>query len=389
MSPAASVFFTKKQKKLMRERRRKKKLMGNQPPPNQAPPQDVGSKKQSMDDLQKESYADIYVNDYEIAQNLFPQLDDETSDFPILSNTPNNELPSKQNQVSNTNTSNVVRIPAGLSSRAAKKFRKEARRQCRLQGRDESLLQFVIEGEENQTASQQNEEQQSRKRKRIFPRINDLLQQQKESEDSTQKRLANENVSEEYKSQYVALDCEMVGIGRDGKQSALARVSMVDWDGRVLLDTFVQVPVAVTDFRTHVSGVRPSHLRNENAMDEKQVRKTVARLLQNKILVGHALSNDLSALLLSHPKDRIRDTAKYRPFQRRVGGNSNKSKWRPRKLRDLVLQHCGLTIQQEGQSHDSVDDARATMELFKTVHKEWEKEFELKDKKKNKRQKTN
>lgn len=381
----------------MRERRRKKKMMGQQQQHNQVP-QDVsqGSKKLTIDNV-KDSYADMYAEDYEIAQNFFPQLDDESADFPIISNTNDNES-TKQSQEVTTNTSNVVRIPVGLSAREAKKFRKEVRRQWRLQGRDESLLQFVVEGEERQTSSQQQEEeQQTKKRKRTFPRINELLQQQKESEELIQKRLAHENVSEEYKSQYVALDCEMVGIGRDGKQSALARVSLVDWDGRVLLDTFVHVPVAVTDFRTHVSGVRPSHLRNENAMDEKQVRQTVARLLQNKILVGHALSNDLSALLLSHPKDRIRDTAKYRPFQRRVGGgggggshnnNNNKSKWRPRKLRDLVLEHCGLTIQKENESHDSVDDAKATMELFKTVHKEWEKELELKDKKKNKKQKT-
>jgi len=37
----------------------------------------------------------------------------------------------------------------------------------------------------------------------------------------------------------VALDCEMVGVGFDGEQSALARVSIVDWNGFVLLDTYV------------------------------------------------------------------------------------------------------------------------------------------------------
>jgi len=77
--------------------------------------------------------------------------------------------------------------------------------------------------------------------------------------------------------------------------------------------------------------------------------------------------------MLTHPKQDIRDTAKYRPFQR-WGGN----KWRARRLRDLVKENLGLIIQEEGQSHDSVDDAKATMELFKLVREAWENDLEAK-----------
>jgi hypothetical protein len=36
----------------------------------------------------------------------------------------------------------------------------------------------------------------------------------------------------------------------------------------------------------------------------------VAALLKGRTLVGHAITNDLTALLLDHPRKDIRDTAK-------------------------------------------------------------------------------
>lgn len=39
-------------------------------------------------------------------------------------------------------------------------------------------------------------------------------------------------------------------------------------------------------------------------------------MLKDKILVGHALKNDLDVLMLSHPRTMIRDTARYRPYMR-------------------------------------------------------------------------
>merc|ERR1712150_133300 len=102
-------------------------------------------------------------------------------------------------------------------------------------------------------------------------------------------------------------------------------------------------------------------------------RKKVAEILKDKVLVGHALKNDLQALLLDHPKEDIRDTAKYRPFQRASGRNGGK--WRPRKLRDLVKEHLNIDIQVVGQAHDSTEDARASMDLFKHVREVWEKEL--------------
>lgn len=60
----------------------------------------------------------------------------------------------------------------------------------------------------------------------------------------------------------MALDCEMVGVGVDGKESALARVSIVNQHGKCVYDKFVAPGDKVTDYRTQFSGIRPHNLIN-------------------------------------------------------------------------------------------------------------------------------
>lgn len=78
------------------------------------------------------------------------------------------------------------------------------------------------------------------------------------------KRSKQQDISDEEKSRYIALDAEMVGIGSDGISSALARLTIVDWSGSIVHDTNVQVDQAVTDYRTFVSGITAQHLQPEN-----------------------------------------------------------------------------------------------------------------------------
>ena len=60
----------------------------------------------------------------------------------------------------------------------------------------------------------------------------------------------------------LALDCEMVGLGADGSESALARVSLVNQFGDCVYDKFVAPGDDVTDYRTQYSGIRPHNLEN-------------------------------------------------------------------------------------------------------------------------------
>jgi hypothetical protein len=69
--------------------------------------------------------------------------------------------------------------------------------------------------------------------------------------------------------------------------------------------------------------------------------------------------HSLQALLLSHPRRMIRDTARFPPLMRATAPGR---KPRPRALRHLAREHLGLDIQ-DGE-HSPVDDARAALYLY-------------------------
>ena len=66
----------------------------------------------------------------------------------------------------------------------------------------------------------------------------------------------------------IALDCEMIGVGFDGKQHMLARVSIVNSHGQVVYDSFVAPQEKVVDYRTPVSGIRPANLKDGKSLNE-------------------------------------------------------------------------------------------------------------------------
>lgn len=160
---------------------------------------------------------------------------------------------------------------------------------------------------------------------------------------------------------YIAMDCEFVGVGFEGKESALARVSIVNFYGHVLLDTFVKPKEKVVDWRTWVSGVTPKHMNNAITFEEAQTRSN--DILKDRVLVGHAIHHDLDALFLSHPKYMIRDTSTFQPFKQIAAG-------RTPSLKKLSLHFLKIDIQ--GAEHSSVEDARATMLLFRLYRKQFE-----------------
>lgn len=72
--------------------------------------------------------------------------------------------------------------------------------------------------------------------------------------------------------------------------------------------------------------------------------------------------------MFDHPKHLVRDTARYRPYMRRRGTGT---KLHPRSLKSLAEEFLSSSIQ-TGE-HDSVEDARSTMELYRRVGTTWEK----------------
>ena len=162
----------------------------------------------------------------------------------------------------------------------------------------------------------------------------------------------------------VALDCEFVGVGRNtvglgGERSALGRVSVVDYNGNVLLDTFVRVEEPVVDFRIHITGLTQRHLNT--GIDFAEAKSLVLGYLEGRIVVGHSLSNDFKALAISPSVTSVRDIRSCKELQSSAHGRS---------LKALCKHHLGKDIQ-DG-IHCSVEDARVALALYKCVEDCWD-----------------
>lgn len=169
------------------------------------------------------------------------------------------------------------------------------------------------------------------------------------------------------RSSYIAMDCEMVST-TCGLQ--VARVVLVDWKGRTVLDTFVKPTLPVTDFLTFISGIVEADL--SEAPEFANVRQLVSNAIYGKILVGHGLENDLAALQMQHPWWLTRDTAYYQPFMQRRECNGE-SIYVPRRLKDLCKEKLNTDIQHLGKAHCPTEDAQSALDLYKTHRPRWER----------------
>jgi hypothetical protein len=234
--------------------------------------------------------------------------------------------------------------------------------------------------------------------------------------------------------QVVGLDCEMVGGGRSGLKSLLARCSVVTLDcippnaaaptaskdGQqqqqtltslnqnliVLYDKYVIPKEKITDYRTEWSGITKRTYSNNNSQSipivsfqtcQNEITQLFSSISNKKVMVvGHAIENDFDALGLSHPISLVRDTAFFIPYMRQV-----RTRMFSRKLSVLSSEELGIDIQQrqqtlvdppslqseeeeEGESvgvslqnesrvgHSSVEDAAAALRLYWHKCIEWE-----------------
>jgi hypothetical protein len=179
----------------------------------------------------------------------------------------------------------------------------------------------------------------------------------------------------------VAVDCEMVGTALG---SELARVTAVDETGAVLLDALVLPARPVVDYRTAFSGITAALLEAGPTLTLAAAREAlfVTRSEHGAggagagvgvdgatILVGHGLANDLAALRLVH--GRVIDTAILYPKEKEGGRGKFKLKTLALELLGRIIQDGGSSgssgggdqQQQQQLGHDSVEDARAAMEL--------------------------
>lgn len=161
----------------------------------------------------------------------------------------------------------------------------------------------------------------------------------------------------------------MVGTGPKGSISQLARCSIVSYDGDVVYDKYIKPAEPVTDYRSRWSGIRPKDLAN--ATPYAEARKEILKLLMGKVVIGHAVHNDFRVLSYGHPLSLTRDTSKIPPLNRKAGLPETQVA----SLKRLTKAIFNREIQRARTGHSSVEDARATMELYKVVEEEWEKEL--------------
>ena len=147
--------------------------------------------------------------------------------------------------------------------------------------------------------------------------------------------------------------------------SVAGRCSIVDYNGRVLYDEYIRPNEKILSFRTPWSGITPSDMQLAIPFDKAQAE--ILDLLDDCIVVGHSIVNDTDSLKMElPPPERVRDTSHYVPL-RTMAGMNRASVPSLKKLANALL---GLEIQKG--AHDSVEDARVSMKLYKLVEQEWE-----------------
>ncbi|ORX35555.1 ribonuclease H-like domain-containing protein [Kockovaella imperatae] len=162
---------------------------------------------------------------------------------------------------------------------------------------------------------------------------------------------------------YIAMDCETV---RTRAGHVLAKVGMVDHFGTEIYQSYVFVDRRnVTDWITRVHGIKPGDL--DDAPRFQEVQAKIKEILKDKILVGHAVFNDLSWVQHRHPYEDVRDTCLYYPLRKSIGVEREGEY---PGLKKLYLKAFGEEIQKD--IHCPVEDARAAMRLFMSVRKEFE-----------------
>jgi RNA exonuclease 1 len=151
----------------------------------------------------------------------------------------------------------------------------------------------------------------------------------------------------------LALDCEMCKT--EGNKFELTRISIITWDGTTVLDELVKPLTPITDYLTPYSGITEDMLKPVTTTLADIQMRLLDLITPHTILIGHSLNADLTALKMTHPF--IIDSAIIYPHPRGAPLKSS-LKW-------LCQKYLGREIQKGRNGHDSVEDARAVLDLVK------------------------
>lgn len=161
----------------------------------------------------------------------------------------------------------------------------------------------------------------------------------------------------------------------------LGHVSLLNVDGDTVYDTFVHYPrpILVTKTDEPYSGIRLSDITPENALPFSKVQETLRELLNGRIIIGHDIQKDITAISMSPgaelnplttmrsgtttstPKKfeiQTRDTQKYSGFQKYATTSQHGPSLK-------VLARKVLVREIKTGRVSSVEDAKATLDLYR------------------------
>lgn len=145
---------------------------------------------------------------------------------------------------------------------------------------------------------------------------------------------------------------------RSADEEVLTRISVINYQEEVVLDTYVKPDVPIVDYVTKYSGITEESLVDVTTKLADVQEKLLSIVSCDDILVGHSLQSDLKVLKISHP--RIIDTS--------VIYDHNRGPPAKPSLRILAKKYLNISIQQgeeNGTGHSSVEDATACLKLLK------------------------
>lgn len=150
----------------------------------------------------------------------------------------------------------------------------------------------------------------------------------------------------------ISLDCEMIETDLGDE---CCRLSVVKEDGSVVSNMYLKPLGKIIDLRTDVSGITMEKIEDAKYSSSDVVKIMSEYASKDTIICGHSLENDFRAMKLIHKK--VIDTS--------ILYNKDAAfPYKPSLIR-LYVKYFKKNFRNENCSHDSIDDARAALDLVK------------------------